>query len=193
MAIIEGGNVLYSGAVIKTWDHYWLDGMIEEYAVIWDTENHCYRTITIGYYGSDCRNLMGNIRCEVEVSREVARDIIRTIKKLAVGSYCTSVLNKKKAIEKGITAEVVRGTKVKKGTKVEVFWVGERPKYAGYGVEIIAGCFDENGNKIWIKAEYLKNILPLKSPNTKERKKYLEWYLRTNVNKSVRMAAGWKG
>ena len=188
MALVENGIVSYKGAVLKTWDRYWLDGMTSEYALVWDLENHEYKTIDIGYYGIDGYNFIG-IKAQVEVSTEVARDIIRTLKKDAQFDFARAVKNKKNKIEAGIQAVVIRGRKIPKGTELDVFWVGEKPTYTGYGTETIAGCKDKNGNKIWIKADYLKNITPLKSPNSHERKKYIKWYIKKNAGKMVFKAA----
>lgn len=72
---------------------------------------------------------------------------------------------------------------MKKGTILEVFWVGERPTYMSrqYSwineTEKVAGCYDKDGNKVWIKVEYLKNITEIKSPSAKERKKYIKHYV----------------
>ena len=66
---------------------------------------------------------------------------------------------------------------------LEVFWVGEKETYKSrqyswmHETEMIAGCYDENGNKVWIKAEYLKSIDQIKSPNAKERKKFIKAYI----------------
>lgn len=188
MALIRKGVISYSGAVLKTWDRYWLDGMISEYALVWDIEKHEYRTVDIGYYGSDCCDLIG-ITAEVEVSVEVARDIIRTLKAEAVHSFCRVVEAKKKKIEPGIKARVIRGRKIPKGTELEVFWVGERPTYTGYGTELLAGCKDKTGNTVWIKENYLENISPLKSPVAAERKKYLKGYVKRNAGDMVIEAA----
>lgn len=189
MALIKpDGTRIYEGAVIDTYDHYWLDGMISEYAKVWDIENHRYKQVTIGYYGSDFHDFVG-IRAEIEVSTEIARDIVKTTRENAKYDFCVSVTEKKNRIEKGIVAEVIRGRKIKKGTVLNVFWVGERPTYTGYGTELIAGCKDKDGNKIWIKAEYLKNITPIKSPSRKEREKYIKWYINKNVSKLVLNAA----
>ena len=147
-------------------------------------ENHQFESVNVGYYGADGRDFIGT-RVEVEVSVEVARDIIRTLKSRAYKDFCRSVIEKKNSIEAGITAKVVRGRKIPKGTILNVFWVGDRPTYTGYGTELIAGCKDENGNKVWIKAEYLKNISPLKSPNAKEREKYIKWYIKKNAGDMV--------
>lgn len=189
MALIKAdGTRMYEGAVIDTYDHYWLDGMISEYAKVWDIDNHKYKQVTIGYYGSDFHDFVG-IRAEIEVSTEIARDIVRTTRENAKHDFCVSVTEKKNKIEKGVVVEVIRGRKIKKGTVLNVFWVGERPTYTGYGTELIAGCKDEDGNKVWIKAEYLKNITPIKSPSRKEREKYIKWYINKNVSKLVLNAA----
>ena len=77
MALVDrDGKVSFQGAVLETWDKYWLDGMTEEFALVWDMEKHEYRTVTIGYYGSDFQDLIGT-KAEIEVSRDVARDILR--------------------------------------------------------------------------------------------------------------------
>lgn len=188
MALTRDGVVSYAGAVIETWERYWLDGMLSEYALVWNLEKHEYETVDIGYYGSDCHDFIG-IKAEVEVSTEVARDIIRTLKTRARESFCKSVQAKKEKIEPGIKVIVVKGRKIPKGTKLEVFWIGEKPTYTGYGTELLAGCKDGTGNKIWIKAEYLKNITPLKSPTASERKKYLKWYVKENAGDMVIQAA----
>lgn len=185
MAIIKNGVRSFVGCVVEMYDRYYLDGMIEEYAIIWNIKIHKAEIMSVGYYGNDHYNLLGNIRAEVDISTTTARDIIRSTKKEAALTFAKSVQQKKKAIEKGIEAIVFRGRKVPKGTKLSVFWVGERPTYSGNGTEIIAGGYDENGLKIWIKAEYLENITPIKSPNAHERKKYIKWYVKNNVNRYV--------
>lgn len=189
MALIKAdGTIMYGGAVLEIWDRYWLDGMISEYARVWDVEKHEYKTVNIGYYGSDYHDFIGT-QAEVEVSTEVARDIIRTLKTRAWRSFSESVRTKKEKIEPGIQALVIRGRKIPKGTELEVFWVGEKPAYTGYDTEMIAGCKDADGNKVWIKAEYLKNITPIKSPVAAERKKYLKWYVKKNAGCLVLQAA----
>ncbi len=188
MALIKNGVVSYAGAVIETWDHCWADGMVEETALVWELEKHEYKTVKIGYYGADGHDFIG-IQAEVDVNMEVARDILKTMKTSALLSFCRSVQEKKESIEPGITAQVVRGRKIPKGTVLKVFWVGEEPTYTGYGTEMIAGCRDEEGNKVWIKAEYLKNISPIKSPKAAERKKYLKWYVQKYARGVVLRAA----
>lgn len=192
----ENGTTEYEGAVVYEYTHYWLDGMSEEYAVVWDMEKHEYKDIMVGYYGSDCRNLVVGIKSvEVEVSTEVARDILRTMKTRAYKMFCESVIAHKNEITKDIEAVVVRGRKVPKGTKVKVFWVGEKPTYRSQcyswmnETEKIAGCYDESGKKVWIKADYLKSLAPIKSPRTVERKKYIKDYIERNAKQIVIQAA----
>ena len=87
-------------------------------------------------------------------------------------------------VSKGRKVEVVKGRKVKKGTQLDVFWVGERETYKSrqyswmHETEEVAGCYDEDGNKVWIKTEYLKPIDKLKAPNAKERKKFIKAYIK---------------
>lgn len=192
MAIIKDGIQTFEGAVIKTREHYWLDGMIEEYATVWDMENHTVKEISYGYYGNDGENLYGNSKAEIDCSIDVARDIIRTIKKDAYRSFAGSVVNFKKEVHKGDKAEVIRGRKIKQGTILTVFWVGDKPTYKAKNspswswyaneTERIAGCHDDNGNVIWIKAEYLKNLMPYKSPCAAERKKYIKSYIEEHID-----------
>ena len=52
MALIKAdGSILYPGAVVDTSEHYWMDGMLSEYALVWDMEKHQYDSVSIGYYG----------------------------------------------------------------------------------------------------------------------------------------------
>lgn len=194
MAIVKDGKETYVGAVIKTWEHYWMDGMLEEFATVWDAEKRKFEEITIGYYGNDCRNVM-DVSAKVDLDVETARDILRAKKESAWRDYCQSVLEAKAKIEAGMTVKVIRGRKVKKGTELKVFWVGDRPTWKSqqynfiHETERIAGCYDMDGNKIWIKAEYLKNITPIKSPAASERRKYMKHYMRSIENGLIERVA----
>ena len=187
MAITRDGKTEYEGLVIRVDEHMWMDGMLEVNAVVWDMDIHATKHIQVGYYGSDGRNLCGAIDVDIDLSREAKRDILRTIKhNEAPKAFERSVIAAKTAISKGTKAEVVRGRKVKKGTKLEVFWVGDRLTYQAqrYGYseyETIAGCYDEDGNKVWIRTDYLKNIDPIKSPRAAERKKFIKAYVIENA------------
>ena len=183
MAIRKNGVETYKGQVLYTREHRWMDGMTDEYAVVWDMDEHQTKEIQIGYYGCDYRNMMGDVYAEADATEEVKRDVLRTLKRSAWVAFAKSVTEYKKQIHKGTRAEVIRGRKVKKGTILDVFWVGERETYQSrqYGwmneTETVAGAYDEDGNKVWIKVEYLKNIDPLKSPNAHERKRFIKNYV----------------
>lgn len=195
MAIITNGVTTYEGATLREESHMWADGMLEVYAVVWDMAEHKEERVCIGYYGIDGQNLSGDIDVTYEISKEVARDILRTMKQNAVAAYVKAVINKKNAIEKGVRAEVIRGRKVRKGTILQVFWKGEKETYRSrqYSwmneTEEIAGCYDAEGNKVWIKTEYLKNIDPIPSPRATERNKFIKEYVERHTAKEIRRAA----
>lgn len=181
------GETRYNGAVIGEEEHMWADGMLEVWTVVWNMETHSTERISTGYYGSDGCNLCENMEVVFGLSTEVSRDILRTLKKEAVKAFCNSVVEKKEAIEKGIKAKVVKGKKVPVGTELDIFWVGEKETYRSrqyswmHETERIAGGHDADGNVVWVKAEYLKNITPLKSPKAAERKKFIKAYVVRNA------------
>lgn len=196
MAMTYKGETIYKGAVLREEEHMWMDGMLDVHVVVWDMENHEEKRIQTGYYGSDGCNMIHDYSdIEFEVSPDVARDIIRTRKREALLAFCRSVQAKKTAIDLGATCVVTRGRKVPKGTVLTVFWRGDMPTYRSRGyawmneTETIAGCRDGDGNKVWIKAEYLKNISPVKSPVAAERKKYVRAYVRNAVPARIRAIA----
>ena len=183
MAIYFKNEEPYVGRVLYTTEHMWMDGMLEESAVVWDMEKHTTKHIQIGYYGCDGTNLAGG-RATIDADEETITDILHTLKADACKAFARSVTEYKQSIHKGSNAVVVRGRKVPKGTRVKVFWIGEKATYRSrrYSwmteTETIAGCHDEDGNKLWIKAEYLQPTDVLKSPNAKERKKFIQNYIR---------------
>lgn len=69
----------------------------------------------------------------------------------------------------GDNVEVVKGRKVPKGAVLKVFWIGERETYRtrtlkrqgcrwANETETVAGCYNENGEKVWIKTDYCKYV-----------------------------------
>lgn len=180
-----GGKTVisYPSAVIKTWDRYWLDGMLSEYADCWDNEQQKIVTIEIGYYGDDCRNMYGNTFAKVDLSRETARQIMRYLKKEAIKAYTDSVIREKAVIKKGRTAQVIKGRKVPKGTMLHIFWTGKRETFRSrqynwmHETEEVAGGYTETGEKVWIKTEYLKNLTKVSSPTAKERKRWIQSWI----------------
>lgn len=96
MAIIKDGVKTFEGAVIKLKEHYWLDGMLEEYATVWDMKSHTAKEFPYRYYGIDGHNLYGDSSAEIDCSVAVARDIIRTVKVEAYQSFAGTIANFKK-------------------------------------------------------------------------------------------------
>lgn len=191
MAIYNGNEATYVGCVIGERSHMWLDGMEDVFAIVWDDEEGKIKSIKTGYYGADGNNLMG-MDHDIDVTPETARKVLKSLKADAFKTCVDSILKAKMRIEKGAVAEVIKGRKVKRGTQLEVFWVGEKPTYKSryYGfneTETIAGCYDADGNKVWIKADYLKRINLPKTPNAKERKKFIKAY----IERRTREIAGW--
>lgn len=191
MAVRFENEVKFEGAVLRIHEHYWLDGMLEAWAVCWNMETHDTEQITFGYYGIDGSNLAGGT-AKVDATAEVKRDVLRTLKRRAWKAFADSVTEYKNEVRAGRTVVVTRGKKVPKGTKLTVFWVGDRPTYMSRvrayvnETERIAGCYTEDGEKVWVKTEYLQPTDVLKSPNAKERKRFMkDWVLR--------MANDWYG
>lgn len=194
MAVIFGDKVTYVGAVYAEHEHFWLDGMLSVSAWAWDVERHETVSVETMYLGIDGTNLAGGSHT-IDISRDVARDMIRTYKQKALRDFCRSVTEHKQTAHVGDVAIVTRGRKVKKGTELKAFWIGERPTYQAkqcswiHDTETIAGCFDQDGNKVWIKAEYLVPKHTPKSPNAKERDRFVKAYIEKNVPGNVRAIA----
>lgn len=196
MAVIyEDGSTVYTGAVYAVEGYWWADGMLEDTAYCWDVENHNTKALKVGYYGSDCNNLC---RCDysVDISTEAARDMVRTYKRtFALEAFAKSVAEAKTTVKAGSNVVVVKGRKVKKGTALTVFWVGEKETYLSkqyswmHETEEIAGCKDVDGNKYWIKTEYLKVTDPIKSPDRKNRELFIASWLEQHIPMNVMKAA----
>lgn len=173
--IEKDGKKLYVGATIGEWSHMWMDGMEEVTAYSWDGEKIVSNVV--GYYGSDGQNLCG-CTWSVDATKEVLKAVRDYLLPTAEEAYQKAVQAEREAIRKGCEAVVVRGKKIPKGTKVSVFWTGERETYRSkmhswmHETEEVAGCYDEDGNKLWIKTEYLKNLTPVDDPDETER---MEW------------------
>ena len=183
MAIHKNGETTHIGEVVNIRSHMWLDGMEDVFAVVWNMDTHSTEDIQVGYYGSDGHNLMGDSYAKIDISEEVKADILHTLRERARKAFADSVTHYKNSIHKDSNVIVVRGKKVPKGTELKVFWVGEKETYRArmYSyineTEEIAGCLDKDGNKVWVKTEYLKVTDKLKSPNRHERKKFIQAYI----------------
>ena len=164
----------------------WMDGMEDVFAVVWDSEEKTIKDIQVGYFGADGRNLMG-VNWEIDATDETKKAVLKWLKGEAVKAFEESVIAYKNGIRKGSHVEVIRGRKVKIGTPLEVFWIGERPTYRSlqydwmHETETVAGCYDANHNKVWIKAEYLKPTDIIKSPSAEERDKFIKAWVADNA------------
>ena len=188
------GEIAYAGATFAETEHFWLDGMLEVFADSWDMEQHKVISQQVGYYGADSRN-MCDCAWKIDIGTDAARDMIRTIKASAAKAFAEAVIEEKQRIAKGRNCIVTRGRKVPKGTIVNVFWVGERPTYRSRNydwmneTETVAGAYTADGTKIWIKADYLKVIDGIKSPDRRNRDLFIRNYVERNVPLIVRNAA----
>ena len=184
MAIIENGKTMYEGQVIGEYDHMWSDGMLEEYAVVWDMEVHDTRDIQVGYSGADGRNLMGDISYKIDYTEAVVQDVIETMRKRGLYAFERETERMKHTVLRGDRVRVIRGRKIPKGTELTVFWIGDRPDYTGYRTETIAGCKTDNGDKVWIKYDYLETLETRPDPTEDERKDFVRDYVKDNVRKT---------
>ena len=184
----------FKGAVLKLEEHFWMDGMLEVTAVCWNADEQKIERHQVGYFGIDNQNLCG-CGYEVDATVDTWRQVLRYLRPAANSAFARSVIEYKNGIRKGTNAVVVKGRKVPKGTKVEVFWVGERETFQSrkyhwmHETETVAGCHDENGETLWVKVEYLQSIDPIKSPNAKERRKFIKAYIESEAH---RLGAPWK-
>lgn len=184
----------FTGAVFGEKERFWADGMLSVYSLVWDKEAHEIKSIETGYIAITGQNQAGCI-AEIDIDQDTARDFIRTYKVKARKAFSESTVAEKQEIKKGRHVEVVKGRKVKKGTQLEVFWCGEKETYRSkqyswmHETELIAGCYDEEGNKVWIKAEYLKVTDKIASPDRRNREMFIKDYIMKNVPDVVRRAA----
>lgn len=182
MAVIFKDKIMYEGCVLCIREKYWLDGMLEKWALCWDDEKQTIEDVTFGYYAIEGSNLAGG-SAKVDATKETWRKVIRHLKPQAIRDYAQSVIDYKREVRKGSHVKVIKGKKIPKGTELEVFWIGEKPTFLSMRYEFIretekiAGCYDRLGNKIWIKAEYLMVTDEIKSPNRHERKKYIDAHI----------------
>lgn len=184
-------NKKYIGAVIGERSHMWMDGMEDVFHKVYDAETDSIIEIQTDYYGSCGGNLM-DTGADIDLDKETARKVLRVLKRDAINAYACEVASHKKRIVPGRRVRVIKGRKVKKGTELEVFWVGERPTYESRiyhtdATEVIAGCYDSNHNKVWIKVEYLENITPIATPNAHKRNQMIKNWVRNTANSNSHM------
>jgi len=86
MAITDKNGTTFEGAVLKINEHYWMDGMLEETAVVWNSETQTIEYQQVGYYGIDGQNLCG-CSYEVDATPETWKQVIRYLKPLALAAF----------------------------------------------------------------------------------------------------------
>lgn len=191
MSIIRDGKEYAIGCVMEIKRHCWLDGMDEDTAMWYNPETNEIKSEEVYYGGIDGHNL-DNCFAEVDFSEEMCRLYIHNNKQQAYDAFASSVVAHKKEVRVGSNVEVVKGRKVKPGTKLSVFWVGVKPTYFAKmhpwcdETFVLAGCKDECGNTVWIDADYLKVIDTIKSPSAKERRAFCKEYFRGIRSKVVK-------
>lgn len=189
MSITRNGEEYAVDCVMEIKRHCWLDGMDEDTATWYDVNTNELKSETVYYGGIDGHNL-DDCLAAVDLSKEVCNMYIHNNRQKAYDAFVLSVLKYKQEIRKDSNVEVIRGRKIKIGTKLHVFWIGERPTYFAKmhpwckETMMLVGCTDESNNKVWIDADYLKVIDVIKSPNAKERKAFCKKYF-DNVKKKV--------
>lgn len=176
------GNKFAIGVCFEKTEHMYYDGMLAEYTHYYDVENNKVVKVQTGYYGADGSNMCDYHGATIDLTMENARVMIKKyIKPLALSAYAGSVEKFKKELHKGNLVEVVRGRKVTKGTMGIVFWIGEKYNQYSRCNEVIVGIKkdpnDKNEKPIWIKTEYLKKLTMEKSPNKKERDKFIKSWI----------------
>lgn len=185
------GRTEFIGAVFDLDSHYWMDGMEEVHAVCYDSETGSIVRRQVGYFGCDGQNLCG-CGYSVDITRENAKKVFEIYLKDAETEFFRSVADYQSRIHKNEKAVVVKGRKIPKGTKLDIFWVGERPTYRSryydwmHETEEIAGGKTENGEKVWIKTDYLQNITEYPPVSETEKQEFISDYLRRNLPVSVR-------
>lgn len=194
MSIITHNGTEYAiGCVFDEIEQYHYDGMDEYTAVYYDEETDSIKYEQVGYYGSDGCNLCGG-SWKIDLSVEIARKMLHgVIKRNAYKDFERSVQNYKSEIHKGDKVKVVRGRKVPKGTEGTVFWTGEKYNMYSRENELICGIKqnpnDRNEKPVWVRADYLERTSEIKSPNNRERAKFIKHYIRTNYAYVLKIAS----
>ena len=176
-------EVTFAGCVIGERTHFWMDGMMDEYAIVWCEEKGTIENVQTGYVGIDGTNLMG-MGYDIDCTPATARKVLKALKKDAYSAFAKHVGEDKHRIEKGCVAEVVRGRKVPAGTVLNVFWVGERETFMSkkhywlHETESVTGGKTADGEKFYVKTEYLKRLDVPASPCRKERDAFVKAYVR---------------
>lgn len=166
------------GCVIGEREHYWMDGMLEIFALYYNAETDSIESKQTAYIGADGRNLMccGH---DIDLTVENARRAMRCLKRSALHDYGLHFRELQRTFAKGDKVRVIRGRKIPKGTILDVFWFGKVYNKFSHMDEERIGAYDSEGNKVWIFAEYCEHV-QRKIETAKQRKAWIKhhawWY-----------------
>lgn len=166
------------GCVIGEREHFWMDGMLEVFAIYYDAETDSIKEKQTEYSGADCRNLMLSGH-DIDLTVENARKAMRCLKRMALDAYKFHLKEMQRTFAKGDTVKVIRGRKVPKGSILSVFWCGKKYNMYKRADEELIGAYNEKGEKVWVLAEYCEHLEPYRE-TAKQRKEWIKhhawWY-----------------
>ena len=185
----------YIGRTFHWSSHYLWDGISTIYLRTWNMDTHAEEIVAIGdNYDTSTETLLNDV--VFGLKPEVLLDAQVTYYRRSKDAWERYVAQERSRICKDRRARVVRGRKVRVGTEIEVFWVGERmayyqPRYGSGVTETIAGGYDDAGNKVWVKAEYLENLTPVEFTKQEELAWRKNWML-NNIPCGIRFKHIWR-
>lgn len=187
---VVGWDEKYKGKTFSWSRSYMWEGIYNIYARTWDTEIHDEVQVMLGS-DYDCSEEYLLAQVEIGITAEVMADAQVEFLRRSKNAWNRYVSEERCRICKDRRARVIRGRKVRIGTELEIFWVGERATYWSMThdwcreTETIAGGYDDNGNKVWIKAEYLENLTPVEF-SAEDEKMWRKKWLMDNLPKGLR-------
>ena len=176
------------GCVIGEREHFWMDGMLEVFAIYYDTETDSIKERMTEYSGSDGCNLMSSGH-NIDLTMENARKAMRCLKRKALNDYKFHLGKMQRIFTKGDTVKVMRGRKVPKGSVLSVFWCGKKYNMYKRVDEELIGAYNEKGEKVWVLAEYCEKTEPYRE-TAKQRKEWIKhqaWHYAQNDSRYWRI------
>lgn len=145
-------DVQYEGCVLDTYEQNGYNDS-DFYAICWNKERQA--VVEVKYDTTRCGD--GGV-AEIDATEETLREVYRHYKRLGRSLFDAKTnIGQAKQYGKGDMVVVVRGHKIKKGTKGLVFWSGTRyNKYSRQdenrvGVEVA-------GERMFLPAEYVERM-----------------------------------
>ena len=122
------------------------------------------------FFNPETKEEFSKIVCDIDNDRLLEDDEIQILRYLTIDNDAVIAWKHfNNAFVVGDNIEVIKGRKIPKGTILKVFWIGERDTYKtrtlkrqgcrwANETETVAGCYNENGEKVWIKTDYCKYV-----------------------------------